>query len=304
MTSGAPPADPFVGLRAFEADEWDRFFGRATWTKIVVGNLVASRLTLLYGESGVGKTSLLQAGVEHQLREAASNGDPRPRRSQLVPVVFRAWQGDPVKPLIEKVWAAAAVGGPAPDSLSDALGKVAREREARVVLILDQFEEYLLYHGHREGPGSLPSELARVLETPRLPATVVISIREDALSRLDSLKRAIPRLFDNLLHLEPVDRPTAPRRSPARSSGTTASAPSDERVVIEQPLVDRILGEVSGDGEARTASRRSSSPTCSSCWSASGRKRMQGGRPGLAPRCSIAGRAAPRRSSATTYGRR
>jgi WD40 repeat protein len=250
VTSDAPPQDPFVGLRAFEADEWDRFFGRATWTRIVVGNLVASRLTLLYGQSGVGKTSLLQAGVEHQLREAASNGDPRPRRSQLVPVVFRAWQGDPVRPLIDEVWASAAVSGPAPDSLSDALGNVARAREARVVLILDQFEEYLLYHGHREGPGSLPSELARVLETPRLPATVVISIREDALSRLDSLQRAIPRLFDNLLHLEPVDRATAAEAITGPIEWYNRQRPVDERVVIEQPLVDRILGEVSGDGEA------------------------------------------------------
>ncbi len=247
MTSGAPPADPFVGLRAFEADEWDRFFGRATWTKIVVGNLVASRLTLLYGESGVGKTSLLQAGVEHQLRQSASNGGPRPRRSQLVPVVFRAWQGDPVRPLIDAVWARGTTDGPAPDSLSDALREVAREREARVVLILDQFEEYLLYHGHREGPGSLPSELARVLEEPRLQAAVVISIREDALSRLDSLKRAIPRLFDNLLHLEPVDTASASEAITGPIAWYNRQHPGAEQVEIEQPLVDRILREVSGN---------------------------------------------------------
>ena len=212
----------------------------------MVGNLVASRLTLLYGESGVGKTSLLQAGVEHQLRDSASNGAPLPRRTQLLPVVFRDWQGEPVRPLIEAVWDRGSVGGSPPDSLSDALREVSREREARVVLILDQFEEYLLYHGHREGPGSLPSGLARALEEPRLQAAVVISIREDALSRLDSLKRAIPRLFDNLLHLEPVDTACATEAITGPIDWFNRSRPGGEQVEIEQPLVDRILREVSG----------------------------------------------------------
>ena len=139
-------------------------------------------------------------------------------------MVFRAWQGDPVRPLIDAVWARGTCYRPAPLSLSDARAR-SPARGRRAWCILDQFEEYLCYHGHREGPGSLPSELARVLETPRLPATVVISIREDALSRLDSLKRAIPRLFDNLLHLEPVDRATAAEAITGPISGTTASAP-------------------------------------------------------------------------------
>ena len=37
----------------------------------MVDNLKAYRLTVLYGESGTGKTSLLRAGVVHQLQEEA-----------------------------------------------------------------------------------------------------------------------------------------------------------------------------------------------------------------------------------------
>ena len=71
-----------------------------TWTQIVVANLVASRLTLLYGESGVGKTSLLQAGVEHQLRESASNGARGRAARSSCRWCSATWQGEPVKPLI------------------------------------------------------------------------------------------------------------------------------------------------------------------------------------------------------------
>ena len=114
--TGAEPSHPYVGLRAFEADEWDRFFARSTWTKIVIANVVASRLTLLYGESGVGKTSLLQAGVEHELSEPAANGGGGRGRSRLVPVVFRTWQGGPVAPLIaEDLGARRAAAGAARD---------------------------------------------------------------------------------------------------------------------------------------------------------------------------------------------
>src|SRR5205814_10371830 len=54
----APARDrrsPYQGLVPYgEADaEW--FFGRAEWREIVIDNLRAYRVSVLYGESGVGK---------------------------------------------------------------------------------------------------------------------------------------------------------------------------------------------------------------------------------------------------------
>ena len=48
------------------------FFGRERETEIVTANVLAARLTVLYGPSGVGKTSLLRAGVVHRLRELSA----------------------------------------------------------------------------------------------------------------------------------------------------------------------------------------------------------------------------------------
>ena len=59
------------------------FFGRERDREIVVANLVASRLTVLYGASGVGKSSLLRAG---------SRTTSVARRSGRSVVVFDAWQ--------------------------------------------------------------------------------------------------------------------------------------------------------------------------------------------------------------------
>src|SRR5262249_61688634 len=69
----APTRSPFKGLAAFSDTELDAlfFFGREREREVLVANLLASRLTRLYGESRVGKTSLLAAGVVRELRERA-----------------------------------------------------------------------------------------------------------------------------------------------------------------------------------------------------------------------------------------
>ncbi len=54
---------PYVGLRPFRTEDGDRFFGRSTESHDLASLWRANRLTVLYGASGVGKTSLLRAGV-------------------------------------------------------------------------------------------------------------------------------------------------------------------------------------------------------------------------------------------------
>jgi len=60
-----PPESPYKGLASFEDSPLDAmlFFGREREREIITANLLAARLTVLYGPSGVGKSSLLRAGV-------------------------------------------------------------------------------------------------------------------------------------------------------------------------------------------------------------------------------------------------
>jgi len=61
--AGGLTSQPYVGLRAFRMDESGLFFGRAKESLDIARLWRANKLTVLYGSSGVGKTSLLQAGV-------------------------------------------------------------------------------------------------------------------------------------------------------------------------------------------------------------------------------------------------
>ena len=66
----AAPPSPYKGLAAFEDSDLDAllFFGRERESEVIAANLIASRITVLYGPSGVGKSSVLRAGVAYRLR--------------------------------------------------------------------------------------------------------------------------------------------------------------------------------------------------------------------------------------------
>jgi len=80
------PVTPFKGLAAFTDSELDAllFFGRERDIQTIAANLIASRFTVLYGASGVGKSSVLSAGVVRRTRELAADA--------LV-VAHRDWTG-------------------------------------------------------------------------------------------------------------------------------------------------------------------------------------------------------------------
>ena len=82
--------DPYIGLRPYTDSDDDRarFFGREQDQEIIIANLYAASLTVFYGASGVGKSSVLLAGVVPELRQT-----PR-----FACVVFRTWQSEKVLP--------------------------------------------------------------------------------------------------------------------------------------------------------------------------------------------------------------
>src|SRR5436190_662560 len=214
---------PFKGLAPFQDADLDAllFFGRERERAIVTANLMASRLTVLYGPTGVGKSSLLRAGVAHGLREIPD----------ALVVVYDSWS-DPIAALSE------ALGRPGA-SLADAAERAAA-RVGDVYVILDQFEEFFLYHD----PAAIAGELGDVLRRPGLRANVLIGIREDSLARLDDLKAELPSLLANRLRLEHLDRRAAETAIVGPLDAYNRLVDPDVRVEIEPQLVQAILDQV------------------------------------------------------------
>ena len=231
------PASPYKGLNAFEDSELDAllFFGRERETAIVVANLIASRLTVLYGPSGVGKSSLLSAAVARSLRDLPEN--------PLV-VVFSQWSADPATALTEVVADAADSSNA---SLLDAIEGAQAGRD--VYLVFDQAEEYFLYHAEDAGPGSFAETLPTLVSAP-LRVNILISLRDDSLARLDRFTGRIPGLFANTLRLDRLDRQAA--RAAILRPAERYSELVGEVVTVEPQLVDLVLDEV-GAGQIESS---------------------------------------------------
>jgi WD40 repeat protein len=226
------PESPYKGLASFEDSELDAllFFGREREIAAVAANVLANRLTVLYGPSGVGKSSLLGAGVARRLRELS--GAPV--------VVHDAWAEDPAARLMASVEAECGELG-ATAGLVDTVAAAAQQR-GELHLLLDNFEEYVLYHG-LEGP--LSDTLPELLRRPGLRVNVLLALRDDALADLDEFAGRIPQLFSNLLRLDRLDR----EAGKAAILGPLArySELTGEQFTAEDALVEAVLDEASTD---------------------------------------------------------
>ena len=246
----APPAppgtatsgtSPYRGLLPYAERDADYFFGRRDDVKIITANLMAARLTLHYAPSGVGKTSVLQAGVAHELRALTD---------EFLPVVVREWSGDARIAVDTAIGRAAAelLQQEPPEAVGDAalvdlVRRWAAELDQTLLLIFDQFEEFLHYHGDDWEPDGDAQQMAAMLGARDLKANVLIGLREDALASLDRFKGAVPHLFDNYLRLLHLDM-SAGREAIECPIERWSRDHADDRVTIEPALVDALLEQV------------------------------------------------------------
>ena len=64
------PESPWLGLRPFTEGAGEYFFGRDAEVSDLFQRVAHKPLTVLFGRSGLGKTSLLRAALVPRLREA------------------------------------------------------------------------------------------------------------------------------------------------------------------------------------------------------------------------------------------
>jgi WD40 repeat protein len=229
------PATPYVGLTPFTESDAPFFFGREKERRIISANLLASRLTLLYGASGVGKSSIIRAGVQRDFRVRAEKALAAGLFPESIVVVSTGWRDDPITGLADCVAAAVKelLGELAPEpprarlALDDLLVEWNRLLDEKAVehagatadvdepirtellVIFDQFEQYFVYHGDEDGPDTFAVQFPQAVNRENLRGSFLISLREDAYTQLDRFEGRILNLFAGNLRIEHLDERAA-----------------------------------------------------------------------------------------------
>jgi photosystem II stability/assembly factor-like uncharacterized protein len=245
----------YPGARPFSDDDLSQrtFFGREPSSVALTDQILANRLVLVYAKSGLGKTSLLNAGVAPRLRDAGS-----------LPLFVRVndIQDGPLTSVLKGIHAEAQrqrvefVEGDGA-SLWSFFKTVEFWRDDLLlspVLILDQFEELFTLQSEqaREAFLSELSYLVRGIPPPAAPQTdsnlsnaapsvrVVLSVREDFLGLLEEASDRIPQIMDHRFRLAPLSCESA-------MEAITGPAAIDDPAVATKPFrldpafVDSIL---------------------------------------------------------------
>ena len=240
---------PYRGLNSYTEEDAYYFFGRSRERQLITAHLQAHRLTLLYGPTGVGKSSVLRAGVAADLLEDAWREKDELRTPEFLPVVFSAWGDDPLAAIVESIRLAVLEFLPSPSKLPESLSIAetietgVRLSGARLLVILDQFEEYFLYRDRPRERSTFAQQFAHAVRQPGLAAGFLVSIREDKLAELDRFQHDIPTLFDHYLRIGRLHR-SAAREAIERPLTAYNARHDDDQVDMEPRLIDAILDQV------------------------------------------------------------
>jgi hypothetical protein len=268
MTVGA---SRYPGVQPFTDNSLARstFFGRQHESNLLKAQVIASRLTVVYARSGIGKTSLLNAGLNQPLRDDG-----------FLPLMVRL--NDPHKSVV--------------DCILDPMADLANRQSAEIVegsrrslwhyfktvefwnedillkpvLILDQFEELFTLRdlsdranllqelGHLIrgdapcGDGEKLSDSLLLLDrhqelTMTAPTIhVILSLREDFLGLLDEASDYMPSILSNRFRLRPLSMAAAYEALSAPSQLSNVAFASRE-FTIDDLLQKEILSFITDE---------------------------------------------------------
>jgi tetratricopeptide (TPR) repeat protein len=209
---------PYVGPRPFELKDRDIFFGREEEARDLLSLVIANNVVLVYSQSGVGKTSLLNARLVPMLEEKGFEVFPVARvkgittgklKIEDIPNIFVfntliSWSEGEKSLDLEKL-------------SQMTLENFLNERKHQVddtgqklprAIIFDQFEELFSSYQHRwKDRTGFFKQIGDVLDIPLL--RLVFFMREEFIAQLDPYVNLLPEMLRTRFRLERLNQEAA-----------------------------------------------------------------------------------------------
>jgi serine/threonine protein kinase len=176
---------PYAGLSSFQESDAGRFFGRSREIAAMVARIRERPLLGVIGPSGVGKSSLVRAGLVPALKRSGEAWESFVLRPGRQPLSALATVLSPIlavsaavdeKELPKRLRAE-------PGLLGRVIRRYAQNNNTSVLLMIDQFEELYTQVSDPEERAAFTAALAGLADDPTSPTRVVVSLRSDFLDR-------------------------------------------------------------------------------------------------------------------------
>lgn len=232
------PSSPYKGLKKFEPEDSDRFFGRDQFIGGLVNELEQTNFVLLLGASGSGKSSVVRAGLVPWLQQTWGK--------QFVSLVltpdhdpFESLYGSLLSRGFSQAQAQAARVDKA-DTLSQVVTTL-KPTEAYWLIFIDQFEELFTVSEAKKRDSFIHS-LVKLSKDRASDATlkIVATMRADFLDQLD------PAPANRLARLTEKHRPLITQMHPDELRLAIEQPAAHHGVVFETGLVEEIIKDVQG----------------------------------------------------------
>lgn len=224
----------YPGVQPFRPDQESIFFGRKVDIEALFELIFTEKVSVLYGKSGYGKSSLLNAGIIPRLIQ-----DKLRNKYNFIPIIIRfyTWSGEeddtPIKKFVSKLTEVLEVSTTSTIlNMTDAgvnlwkecLQLASKYKNPHLIFILDQFEEFFTYP--QEMRNRFKLEFSNLLSggalneedwsnedaisvNHRMEVKVLFSIRSDRLSLLNELSDLIPSVLRKLYELKGLTKDQA-----------------------------------------------------------------------------------------------
>src|SRR5262245_53531167 len=193
--------NPFPGPQPYRAADRARFYGRDAAVKKLCNRILARPATTVFGASGAGKSSLMQAGVIPALSDAHGlrvvRVDAWPREKEPLP-----WLVDAMRDQLS-LGTLPAHEGPR-EALEHAIDLAERRSDRAILIYLDQVEQLFVEEHGEEEMQALLLGLDWLIRTRGRDLHLVLCLREDYLGRLREWTRARAELSAHDFRVGPL----------------------------------------------------------------------------------------------------
>ncbi len=186
---------PFKFLDSYTSEDRAIFFGRDREITELYRRIFESKILLVYGISGTGKSSLINCGLASRFDDSDWLPVNVRRGSNIIDSLNEAFNKQALTPLKKNL------------SVAEKLQSIYLDHFKPVFFIFDQFEELFIFGSAKEKNNFI--KLIKEIVESETQCRIIFILREEFLAEITEFETDLPEIFSNRFRVEKMKRANA-----------------------------------------------------------------------------------------------